>query len=365
MNVERLHAIAKAINSSLSTSGSVTKLEQLANSLQQLVSNPNQPQFQQQISSHRAALSQSLDNDPANTFSPLYLRVVDEIGGSSLLGKNLQKRISEIFENNQITPASALNDLRNVLNEVKQFQQVVGQLTSCLSALHIGSNELNPGESGLTVLIPRNFVSNDVLRFSEELKELNSIFGVFNEISTGTRSPFQIRSIGSSGLLVDIDLALKTAAAIAVTLGWLISKYKDLLVIKKLRSELIGTGVPEANVEGVEKYAEDLMDKAIDEWIPKLLQQFPAISDDGRKNEVTIELKFSLKKIAARIDRGFNIEVRVGEKKDKEDADDAEKDTKYLQEIHDATKNMEFIKSEGEPVLKLPLPKDEDGRRRR
>ena len=100
------------------------------------------------------------------------------------------------------------------------------------------------------------------------------------------------------------------------------------------------------------------MDVGIDKLVNDLLSEFKGKVDTGRKNELSVELKYSLKKIANRIDRGFNIEVRMEEPIQPADADaHVTADVKALVQSHEtiraASETLQFLKLEGEPILRL------------
>jgi hypothetical protein len=72
------------------------------------------------------------------------------------------------------------------------------------------------------------------------------------------------------------------------------------------------------------------------------------------------ELRLALKKIANRVDRGFNIDVRVAppettEAEEGEEADPEEAENlKYYEMIEAASENLQFLRLEGDPILSLP-----------
>jgi hypothetical protein len=79
--------------------------------------------------------------------------------------------------------------------------------------------------------------------------------------------------------------------------------------------------------------------------------------EEGRKKEFGIALRFSLKKIANRIDSGFNIKVRAEPVKE---SDTTEGDQTQSESIarHHATfaqtaKTLQFMKLDGAPILSL------------
>jgi hypothetical protein len=117
-------------------------------------------------------------------------------------------------------------------------------------------------------------------------------------------------------------------------------------------------------LKGLEDHAGSIMDTGIDGLVKELLAEYKGKSDAGRKNELSIELKFALKKVANRIDRGFNIEVRMEEPTMPAEADEeADDKVKALAKSHEriqaASENLQFLKLDGDPILQLAESKDE------
>lgn len=114
------------------------------------------------------------------------------------------------------------------------------------------------------------------------------------------------------------------AAAIAIGVERIIAAYEQLLEIRKLRTDLEEKGGGGDGLAGVEDHANEVMEEAITGAVEALVSRFSASTDQGRTNELRIELTTTLNAVANRIDRGYNIEVRAGPIKEPAEADDAE-----------------------------------------
>lgn len=365
MNAERLHAIAAALRADLTSSSVESHLQQLFSALQNQVNQPGQPVYQQQVSQFYETLRTALANAESNTFSPTWMQVLDEIGASNLLGVSLDERIEEIFSRNQITPSVALQELQTISTKVQALGAALDQLLAAFKQLGIGAEELPPGDCEVGILVPRTFVNNRLDKFSDELGELNQIFGVFSEVATGGRPGFGIRAISSSDLSIFLDAAPVVGACVSVAIERIIALYKQLLEIRKLQGELAKQGLEKENLKGIENHANTVMDNGIEKLVEELLTEFHHNDDNARRNELSIELKYTLKKIANRVDRGFNIEVRMTEPKEVEvgegstDDQDAKDQARHHTRITSAAKTLQFLKLEGEPILSLPEEKPE------
>lgn len=369
MNAERLHTIVVALREEMAKFNTVSALQELINNLQRTVSQPH-PQHQQALSQSLKAIVTVTTDAPSDSFSPTWREILKEIGGEDLLGIHLKAQIDAIFARNQITPAVALEELQTLNARLQAFKTALDHCESALGHFNIGDETLNPGECEIGVLIPRSAVENQLLEFADELKEVGFILNTFSEVVTGKKDDLSIRTISSSELLVHLQASAPYAACVAVCVERVVALYKQLLEIRKLNSEIKKQGVPDKEVSGIENYANELMEKGIDKIANEVVKDFHKKDDKGRKNELTTAVRISLNMIANRIDQGFNLEVRVAPmpKEEGEDAKDTDGAAEELQRaitaIQSATPNMQFMKLEGKPLLRLPeapkKPKKDD-----
>jgi hypothetical protein len=136
-----------------------------------------------------------------------------EIGGEPLFGKRLKEHVETVLANNQITPAVALQTLRETLEELEKFEAALNSAVSAFRELDIGDESLKPGECEIGVLVPRVAVRNQLLNFSEELKELGFILNTFSEVATGKPDTLELRTLSSSDLLVYLRASALTRLA--------------------------------------------------------------------------------------------------------------------------------------------------------
>jgi hypothetical protein len=129
-----------------------------------------------------------------------------------------------------------------------------------------------------------------------------------------------------------------------------------MLEIKKLKAELVKQDVPDDNLKGIDEHAESSVKPKIEEIAVELMEKYGSHIEENRKNEVSIELRHSLRKLANRIDRGFNIELRVYQDDDQVEDNDKEPTDQdiAIKQIIDSAKKIEYSKLSGEPVLFFP-----------
>lgn len=352
MNAERLFVVARAIRADMQKTASVESLQKLRDALQQQVSQPQQPQFQQQVAGHRKGLVGALGKASSNDFNPMWRQLVAELHFDGFLGQSLADRIEDIFNRNQITPSAAHQEVATIFDELSKKNAMMVSLTDALGFFGIGAEKLAAGTCEVGILIPRAYVKNRLEEFGAEIEELNKIFGVFQELATGQRESPTIRGISSSDLVVFLEASALVAALIAATLERIVELYKKLLEIRKLHGELAKAGVPQENLKGVEDFANKFMDEGIESAATEILGGYQGRGDKGRSHELSIEFRSSMKKLANRIDRGFNLSIRASEEPIP-DPKKKEELASHLDVVKAKERLMSFVKVAGPPILSL------------
>lgn len=351
MNVEKLNSIIWNLHEDFSANQTLQKLQSVTNTLQNVINQPNNGGYQTNLTNQLNALYESLKKSIVNDFSPAWNQTLKELGVKEYLGNSLKTKIEQVFATNQITPASAKQKLDEYQQKLTKFFQGLEHSKKGLSALNIGYDELDDDECEIGVMIPREFISNDVKKLGEEIKEIDFIFQNFSELITGQKEPFELKSLSTSEPIITFATSVAIAGGIAKTIGWLIDNYKKLLEIKKLHNELKAQGVEDDKLKGVEDHCNSIMKDTINTIVIELEKEYHGNGDENRKHELLNGLRISLNKISNRIDRGFNFEVRIAPQE--EDSEEKEVD-EIKDQIRSSSSSLEFIKTGGKPILKLP-----------
>ena len=352
MNIEKLNSLANDIVLENKKLQFVAKFQNLLNTLQNVIAQPQQPQHQKNLTTQLTDLKESLINSLVNNLSPAWYQVLVELQIDEVLGLKLIDKIDMIFSKNQITPANAKIELDKIFTVLNQKINGFTNIVSGLKILNIGLDELEEGECEIGVLIPRKYIKNDLGKFGDEIKELTFIFSNYSELIIGKKESFQIRNISTSEPLITVTTVTAIVVGVAKSIGWLIDNYKKLLEIKKLKSELNKQGLSDANLQGIVDYSNSFMEKSIENIVKKLSKEYNANGDVARKNELLNGVRISLNKIANRIDNGFNFEIRIEPIVEKENTTTKGNKTEVAA-IEQVSKSLQFMKLEGQPILSL------------
>ena len=170
MNAERLHAITTALHKEMVDAQTGSQIAGLVSSLQQMLQQNNHPQFQQNLANNLKRIYSTLSNCPSDNFSPAWKQLLSEMGGSPFFGLALKRTVEEIFQRNQITPSVALGELQQLSQQVVAFQQALDQILAAFKQFKIGNEKLEPGQSEIGMLIPREAVDNSLNGFAREIE---------------------------------------------------------------------------------------------------------------------------------------------------------------------------------------------------
>ncbi len=352
MNVEKLNSLAYDLVEENKILNYVTKFQTALGSLQNVINQPQQAQYQTNLTKQLTDLKASLSKSLVNSLSPAWYQVLVELEIDDVFGERLYSSIDKILSTNQITPAKAKTDLDILFNKLNDKMTAFTSVVNGLESLEIGYDELSEGECEIGMLIPRDYIKNDLGKLGDEIKELTFIFNNYSELIIGKRESFQIKNISTSDPLITVGTITAIAAGVAKTVGWLIDNYKKLLEIKKLKGELEKQGLSEENLQGIANHSNGFMEKAIDDIVNKMKNEYNGNGDENRKNELLNGIRISLNKIANRIDRGFNFEVRI-EPISSEKGEETNGNEKEIVAIQEASKSLQFMKLSGQPILKL------------
>lgn len=362
MNAERLHAIANALYDELQEGGTVNLVTELRDSLRQSVNEPSAPGPQQQVSNLRGQLNERLSEAPSNGFSPAWHEALDEMGIADLVGERFRETIEAIFERNEITPSAAADELDPIVARITLLQGALENVRGAFEFLDIGGEDLEPGEVEIGFVIPREAVKEDLELLGKEFIKLQQILGPFAEIATGSREAVRVRTISSSSFAAFLESAPATAAIVATAVERLIAAYKNVLDIRLSRQKLKEAGASDKTLKSATTDAEAAMGKAIGKLVTELLTEAKD-AEPSRRNELRVELKVSLNGLANRIDKGYSVDVRVGELPPPPDEDDPEakpeskeqqERRKIVEQVQAKQESLRFTNLTGEPILSLP-----------
>lgn len=368
MNVERLHSIASAVRDDLRDLQIPSLLGQLRDSLQNQASNPQEASYPQQVAQFRQRLEEALAASVVGTFPAAWTDVVRDLGWYDLLGAHLLDQVEDSFAGNDLTPSIAGERIGRLAGQVAELYAQLDSLVNALDHFNLGEEDLTSDEAEITVLIPREAVDGDLAPLGIELQKLDQILGPFQEVITGSRPPIVVRSISSSQFTIYLAATPLWGLAFARAVSQILTIYQQVLDIRKSRTELENAGIKAETLAEIDEQAANRMKEAIEPMVEDILQR-AVDANAERVNELRTDLRYALNAIANRIDKGYSLDVRMGEPDDVDEPDieDEEGDggeagpseVEVWQEMQTLSSRLRFAAWAGKPILHLPESTDD------
>ena len=354
MNVGRLHTCLYLIKEEYDNFEIVKNLKNLHNSLQQSVSQPSEDaakNFQNNYSKLFDALSDSWSNFE----SPTRIKAYDDIKISSKIGQGLRDRIEKIISDNNITPASALKGLSELVNEIEKFNSAIVRVINDFKFLNLEREDIEPGKYEIGISFPLKIIKSNLEGVSKEMNELDKVFKTFKEIAEDDTSSIKIRTISTTDMQVFLDSAPVVAMLIATSIERIVALYKNILEIKKIKNEL-AKKVPKKLIIPLEEYETQQIKTEITKMGENLVDEFYKKEDTGRKNELKIALGRDLRYLTEKIELGVIFDVRAGEPEEPAPSEGEEETPKYEKAQKEYLKEKKYIEQinlKGRSVIEL------------
>jgi hypothetical protein len=332
-----------------------TRFNALAGALNNLTSQPNQPNYQTEVASRLVDIQAALKS-VAESLSPAQMRLLNDIGGAPYFTLLALDEIKDLMVQNAMTPAVARDRVNQVVTSRSNYMTEISATKKGLERLGFKANGLEPGEAEIGFLIPRELFDNYFDGLIDELKDINQIIRWFSETTTGSVEPVLVRQLSSSDPSFFLGLNPVTVAEIAGAITWLLNTWKQVLEIKKIHHEARELTLAEDTLKALEKEVSRKIDSAISEKMQELLPK--SRQSKERKHELESGLNWALQALFARIERGLTVEIRFVEptkqKSESEREGEAEQPSgPDYNALRENVKGLVFPPTLGEPILKL------------
>jgi len=244
MDVDRLFLALEAARNEYTELGLEARLQNLANSLQQLAAQPSDSNAATAFKSQFGDLATVLQNAQSNLAPPIRRMVWDATKLSRHMGLSLAARITKVIDDNRMTPQLAVTEMTALLDEVKTSMAVATSITTGLASLGLKSPGLSPGEYELGFSFPKTLVKPQANLVADELHELQKVLRAFAEVTGAPIDSVVLKKIGSSEWQFFFEAYAPTAAFLAVAIERIVTLYKTNLEIRKLKRDLESKNFP-------------------------------------------------------------------------------------------------------------------------
>lgn len=362
MDVGRLSETLSWMRSQESSLKIQEKLAALQSALQNLSGNPGEQSYQIQLTKTMKDLVNAVEKFQSN-FDPAELARISEIGGDPYFTSTLTNSINKEIVENAMSPASALSFVTALLEERRLYiERVTTTEVGVDSFVEYGSS-LAEGEAVLGFEIPREIFDNEFKDFISELRTILRIVRVFSELECGSMPEIKLGNLSSTDPLIFLNAPPVIVASIAGVISWILSEWKKIEEIRKLRAETSKiSGFDKKEIEEFfDKKIQTTLDKIIEEKVSTLIENGKLSA--ARKNELDSEMNWALKALFARIERGMRVEVEtklIAKSDDAELTPSQQKNEEVLKEVQRVRSELSFPVARDSSILSLPKTPDRE-----
>jgi hypothetical protein len=354
MNAERLRAIVEFLLDLDKKSGFQNQLEALAASMTKLAAS-NAPENQTDTMRQLHDL-EIIANREFGSLTPAQKHNVAEVNTTPHFSEAIVQLIKMWMAENPMTPAVVLDQLKGAIEDRKSTLNVLRNVRSGLRNLGIEKAVLEPGQTEISVLLPRT-IHNDLEGLQKELKVLTTIIRAFYSISNVTPGVIEVKEISTSDPTFFLGIDITPLIAIAIAIKWCIDVIKGSYDVKKIAEAARKLNVDEDIVKRLESEIQTKIDARVDERVKELLEGFRG--DEGRRNELEKPTKMALQMMLERIERGMVIEIRATPPTLENDpSPEAARLAQQFAELKEIASTIEYPQIQGEPMLQLTTGED-------
>ncbi|NTT87754.1 hypothetical protein [Tabrizicola fusiformis] len=358
MNTDKLRELVDRIHEAESKIDTQGNLSNLVNALNNLVSQPQNADYQTTLSQALKKFASSMQSFE-HAFSPRdYLRVIEL--SEDAFSPTIPHEIEQAVLENAMTPNVVSEMAQKVLSKRKEVFNRLKELRGSLEYFDFGYVEPEDGKAEVGFQIPRDLFENNLPGFIKELREIERITKFFSEAAIGQYDPAEVGSISTTDPLIFLAMAEPVAKYIAGAVVWALGVWYSVEKIRNLRAQT-------AQLQSfTPKEVEDFFDSKIKTEIETAVaRKVEEVLADGqaparRKGELTTQLTWALESILAKVERGMTIELRIApppiEDEEPDPDEPVDPDRGGLLAIQE---KLVFPKPSDNPVLAIPELKDE------
>ena len=316
MNSQRLLAISNSLADELQTVDLLGLMNALSAQLRDAINSPSEG-TQRAVQSTRETLAKTLRDATSNSMSPGMrvdlgaLKINERTPVSELIGVGLLSRLDTAFDTGGYVSVGSLDQIDQLVQDMQGLYTALEQLNSGAKGLALRTEQLEPGESVVGFTIPREAVDEELDRLQKEVLFFGRLVSTVAEVVEGSSGdPVKVRSLQSSDFAIELATNISVAAGLATAVEYLVRGLRKLNEIRAVKNQMQELGFEPELLDKLDKKGEAAVDAEIAEVEAEIFQDRKS-NDDGRVNELRTGIRLRLKGLAARLERGYSVEVRT------------------------------------------------------
>lgn len=356
MNLGRFHSAIYSIKSEIENDNNFELLAELQTNLQNSITQQT-PESAKIFKESYSSLISTLEKADSNFTYPTRRKIYLEIGATEHTGIGLLNKIKNAIAENQIAPANALAEIKNITDQAKKFLEKTITLDATFDDMEIEYDELGAGKFEIGFSFPHEVIGTDIESLEKEFHRLDFALKTLQEISMGEVGQVSIKTISASEWQVFLDSMPALAACTAIAIERIVTLYKNNLEIKLLKQQLDDKKLPKKVTKPLQDYIEQAVKAELRKIGEDLVDEFYKVKDDGRKNELKNKASQALQYLAGRMDHGATVEVhaKAPEKPKAKAAEEGEEENKVDPKVLQEYKRVNAIVNRVNQASKLTL----------
>ena len=239
------------------------------------------------------------------------LKINDRTPVSELIGVGLLSRLDSAFDSGGYVSVGSLDQIDQLVEDIQGLYTALEQLNSGAKGLALRTEQLEPSESVVGFTIPREAVDEELDRIQKEVLFFGRLVSMVAEVVEGSSgAPVKVCSLQSSDFAIDLATGISVAAGLATVVDYLVRGLTKLNEIRAVKDEMQKLGFEQKLLDEVDRKGEAAIDAAISDVEAEIFQDHK-INDEGRVNELRTGIRLRLKGVAARLERGYSVDVRT------------------------------------------------------
>ncbi len=358
MDTGRFHTAINDLQTHLSKNKVQSRIQNLMNVLQSLINNPSDQSQANAFKGQLQELTDLLESAEINVAPQWMQKIFLEVGALGNVGRGLAGDIARVVASNQFSTSLTLQELTKVNTRVAQFEAEVTAISNGLKKLQVPAEDLRPGESEISVMLPVKSGTKTLKDLSREAKQWHTALSHIAEVFDANAPPLTIRTLASGSWLFYLYATPPVLYGVSLCIKGVNQILRDLLTSKGLVEQLKKFQMPQNAIEEIEKDNEEKLER-------QLRQLAERIVDENYKNE-NLERKAELKNamsqaattLAHKLAEGAAVDLRLSppaKPKEVEEGAETAEDLEQNRLIEEAESiQAELNESNAELILELP-----------
>lgn len=287
------------------------KLEECASTLDQYAHSRDQSSldlFRNQFHS----LLHAADPDDPDLDQPYARQIIDELGLDYLLAPALPAELNKIMQDRAFDHAGIASDFRSLAKSISTKSSLITAIDQAFTDLHVEFERVSETEAEVGILIPREVIGESLTALTSEFAKLGKLSRAINELTGAPNYEPTVRTISSSWWQVFLNLESAQILVWVFAIERIVALFQSNLEIKELQRRLSDNQMPQEINDLIENEINRRVTSSIDILASELRNTHANVEDQGRLNEIEIQLRQGLRHLAMRINQGTQIEINVG-----------------------------------------------------